>query len=304
MIAISFMAVSVCISRLDEQIMEKAGPDEGYYWTVAQYELAYLRMREAIEVLALGGDMDDDELSKRSAVLMSKALILTGASELTAFFESITGFSSGRQEVDAFHRRVNHMLDSPEVLRLHAPHLVKEFADMEETILTLANAVRVEELEARSAALESLLTQRRLLWIAVWIGFGVMLLWVLSMSLSWSRYLREARGRERALESERQAVQAKTQFLGMVSHELRSPLQSIVSALDVLESGQALPDQAEVTRRIRRSADELAVQLRDLLTLARGQAGRIELRPEVFEATELVREMAEDAKPYDHWRTR
>lgn len=294
-IAISFVAVSTWISRLDEQIMQKAGPNEGYYWTVAQYELAYLRMRETAEVLALGGDIDDDELSRRSAVLMSKALILTGESELTAFFESIPGFAIGRQAIVAFHRRVNPMLDSPTVLRAHAPTLVKEFAPIEETILTLSNAVRVEELEARSAALESLLTRRRLLWITVWIAFGLMLLWVLSVSLSWARYQREARARERALQSERQAVQAKTRFLGMVSHELRSPLQSIVSALDVLESRQSLPDQAEITRRIRRSADELAVQLRDLLTLARGPTGRIELRPEVFEATELAREMAEDA---------
>ena len=294
-IAIFFVAVSAWISRLDEQIVQKAGPDEGYYWTVAQYELAYLRMREAAEVLALGGNMDDDELSKRSAVLMSKALILTGESELTAFFESIPGFATGRGAIDAFHRRVNPMLDSPEIQRAHAAELAKDFARIEEVILTLANAVRIEELEARSSALESLLTRRRLLWIAVWVGFALMLLWVLSVSLSWSRYLREAKARERALESERQAVRAKTQFLAMVSHELRSPLQSIVSALDVLESRQAWPQQAEVTRRIRRSADELAVQLRDLLTLARGQTGHIELRPEVFEAVELVREMTDDA---------
>ncbi|MGQ3054739.1 MAG: hybrid sensor histidine kinase/response regulator [Roseateles sp.] len=98
---------------------------------------------------------------------------------------------------------------------------------------------------------------------------------------------------KRAVLDREVAVRHKEFFLGMVSHELRSPLQSIVSALDVLESKRASPEQAEVMKRIRRSANELAVQLRDMLTLARGQTGRMELRPEVFEACELVQESVE-----------
>jgi signal transduction histidine kinase len=290
-----FIAASFSISKLDEQIIRNAGPDEGYYWTVAQYELAYLRVREAAEILARNGEIDDEELSTRVAVLMSKKSILTGDSELTAFFKRISGFEVSTQKIAVFHRRVDPMLDAPDDVRLHARHLVRAFADVEDTILTLANEVRLEELSARHSTMESLLTRRQLLWFALWIGFGVMLLWVLSMSLSWSRYLRAAKAREQALEAEHRAVQAKTLFLGMVSHELRSPLQSIVSALDVLESRHALPDRAEVTRRIRRSANELSVQLRDMLTLARGQEGRIELRPEAFDACELVREITEDA---------
>ncbi|WP_179106834.1 hybrid sensor histidine kinase/response regulator [Variovorax sp. KK3] len=294
-IAISFALIGLWISRLDEEIARKAGPNEGYYWTVAQYELAYLRLREALEVVALHGEMRDEELSKRSDVLMSKALILIGESELATLFEGIAGFADGRRAIDSFHRRVDPALDAPSFMRIHASELVQEFASIENTILTLANAVRQEEMIARDIAVESLLTRRRLLWIAVWFGFGLMLLWVLSVSVSWSRYRREAAERERALESERQAVRAKTRFLGMVSHELRSPLQSIIAAVDVLERRRALPEQAEVTRRIRRAADELAVQLGDLLTLARGQTGRIQLRPEVFEAVELVREATENA---------
>ncbi|VTU39406.1 hybrid sensor histidine kinase/response regulator [Variovorax sp. PBL-E5] len=294
-VVISFIAVACWISHLDKVIVRTKGPYEGYYWTVAQYEMAYLRMREATEILALHGDIDDDELSKRVDVLMSKALILTGDSELTTFFESIPGFEAGKEKIVAFHRRVNPMLDSIDGLRARADDLLQEFSDIEGTILALANEVRMEEMEASSTALESLLKQRQLLWIAIWIDFGLMLVCVLCVSFSWSRF-RKVTARERALEAEHIAVQAKTQFLSMVSHELRSPLQSIISALDVLEeSQQALPEQASVTRRIRRSADELAVHLRDLLTLARGQTGRIELRPEVFEASALVREMVQDA---------
>jgi signal transduction histidine kinase/CheY-like chemotaxis protein len=293
-IVLLLIGAGISISRVDDQIVRSAGPEEGYYWTAAQYQLAYLQMREAAEILAFGGSMDDDEVARRTAVWMSKALILTGDSELTDSFKTIPGFAARTQEILAFHRQVERSLDTPAEVRLHARELIDEFPGIESTILSLVNEVRLEEIRARRSILDILLFRRQLLHAALWIGFAAML-WVVTVSISWSRHLREAKAREQALDAERRAVQAKTQFLGMVSHELRSPLQNIVSALDVLESRHALPDQVELTRRIRRSANELAVQLRDMLTLARGQTGRIELRPEVFDAAELVREVAADS---------
>lgn len=88
---------------------------------------------------------------------------------------------------------------------------------------------------------------------------------------------------------------ARSVFLAKVSHELRSPLQSIVSALDVIEMrhGNAFAHDAELIGRMRRSALLLNTHLRDLLTLAKGEAGRLELHPEAFEACSLVDSLAE-----------
>lgn len=112
--------------------------------------------------------------------------------------------------------------------------------------------------------------------------------------------LREERARIDAL---REATQARSVFLSKVSHELRSPLQSIVSALDVFEmrlgrSGAAGED--ELIKRMRRASMLLNTQLRDLLTLARGQAGRLELHLVPFEVGALVEGVvcaARDAVP-------
>lgn len=91
---------------------------------------------------------------------------------------------------------------------------------------------------------------------------------------------------------------ARSAFLAKVSHELRSPLQSIVSALDVIEMrhGSAFAHDAELIGRMRRSSLLLNTQLRDLLTLAKGAAGRLEIRPEPFEACALVEALAEAAR--------
>jgi signal transduction histidine kinase/ActR/RegA family two-component response regulator len=101
------------------------------------------------------------------------------------------------------------------------------------------------------------------------------------------RILEQERARVEAMQ---EVVTARSAFLAKVSHELRSPLQSIVSALDVFEMRHrhGLSEDDELIGRMRRSSMLLNTQLRDLLTLARGEAGRLEMHPEPFEACGLV----------------
>ena len=109
----------------------------------------------------------------------------------------------------------------------------------------------------------------------------------------------------RAIEEERartlathELALARSAFLAKVSHELRSPLQGIVSALDVIEMrhARAFAGDEELIGRMRRSSMLLNTQLRDLLTLAKGEAGRLQIHAEPFEACALVEAMAEDAR--------
>ena len=109
----------------------------------------------------------------------------------------------------------------------------------------------------------------------------------------------------RAVEAERarldamnEVVLARNAFLAKVSHELRSPLQGILSALDVFElrHRRANDEDDELIGRMRRSSLLLNTQLRDLLTLAKGEAGRLEMHPEPFEALALVEAMADGAR--------
>lgn len=96
----------------------------------------------------------------------------------------------------------------------------------------------------------------------------------------------------------REAALARSAFLAKVSHELRSPLQGIVSALDVIElrHARAFQGDEELIGRMRRSSMLLNTQLRDLLTLAKGEAGRLQIHAEPFEACALVEAMAEAAR--------
>ena len=81
------------------------------------------------------------------------------------------------------------------------------------------------------------------------------------------------------------ASEAKDRFLATASHELRTPMNAIVGAADLL-ARQAPPDaDTDLLETLRTASGSLVRHLDDLLDLARIAAGRIDFDPKPF-ATE------------------
>jgi len=76
----------------------------------------------------------------------------------------------------------------------------------------------------------------------------------------------------------------KDQLIANVSHELRTPMNAIIGLLQTIDR-QQLPndDTRQSMQHIEQAAVHLLVIINDLLDLAQLQAGRLELRPRVFE---------------------
>jgi signal transduction histidine kinase/CheY-like chemotaxis protein len=98
----------------------------------------------------------------------------------------------------------------------------------------------------------------------------------------------------------RRASELKTKFLSNVSHEFRTPLNSIVSLarllLDRLD-GDLTSEQAKQIRYIESSARDLQEMVNDLLDLAKVEAGKIRMRPKRFEIHELFSALKGMLKP-------
>lgn len=131
------------------------------------------------------------------------------------------------------------------------------------------------------------------MFIAVCLGLGVPLFIPLMRMQHKSR---ELDLRQVQLEAMAQSVAAKSEFLSKVSHELRSPLQAILSTIDLFELRYDKPDELALVRRIRRAANGLSTQLGDLLTLARSEAGNLPLRPQRVDVAALFAGLVELAK--------
>lgn len=99
----------------------------------------------------------------------------------------------------------------------------------------------------------------------------------------------------RARSEAEQAVRARDEFLGIASHELRNPLAGLRAAVQLLLRWRSRgPVDAERLDRflgeISRAADRLSGLLEDLLDVSRLRTGRLQLRLEMSDLAELVRE--------------
>ncbi|HTQ32823.1 MAG TPA: HAMP domain-containing sensor histidine kinase [Stellaceae bacterium] len=99
---------------------------------------------------------------------------------------------------------------------------------------------------------------------------------------------RAARLAEEALEQARTADRAKTNFLANVTHELRTPLNAIIGFSEIIESGAAHGDQTAYGKYIHEAGSRLLGVVNDVLTLARIEAGKLELDEQVASLDEVV----------------
>lgn len=101
---------------------------------------------------------------------------------------------------------------------------------------------------------------------------------------------------ESALETEREAVRLKNEFVSMVSHELRTPLTSIAGFTETLaESWRNLgPNEVdEFISIVRTEARNLSHLVEDILVIPRIEAGRLPLDVSVFELRALCMTVTE-----------
>lgn len=97
--------------------------------------------------------------------------------------------------------------------------------------------------------------------------------------------MREAR--DRALAGER----AKASFLGMISHEMRTPLNGILGALDLMQDTQMSPDQARYARIMQSSGQLVLNQVNDALDFTRAEGGRLAVDQAPFDLDAVLDEL-------------
>jgi len=88
----------------------------------------------------------------------------------------------------------------------------------------------------------------------------------------------------------RRADEVKTRFLSNMTHEFRTPLNSIQALTRLLlerVDGELTPEQERQVHFIRKASDSLSELVNDLLDLAKVAAGKIVIRPSEFRVADL-----------------
>jgi PAS domain S-box-containing protein len=105
---------------------------------------------------------------------------------------------------------------------------------------------------------------------------------------------RDVTERKRFEQSLQEANRMKSEFLANMSHELRTPLNGIIGFSEFLideKPGPLQPKQKEYMGDVLNSARHLLQLINDVLDLAKVEAGKMELHPEIFPVHKAVEEV-------------
>ena len=110
---------------------------------------------------------------------------------------------------------------------------------------------------------------------------------------------------QKALLKERELSQLKSEFVSLVSHEFRTPLEIIISSADNLlrYHDRLTSEQREhLLKTINRSVRRMSGMMEEVLVLGRLETDRMKFRPEKFNLNTLCQRVCDEIRSATNWR--
>jgi signal transduction histidine kinase len=98
-----------------------------------------------------------------------------------------------------------------------------------------------------------------------------------------------------------EANRMKSEFISIVSHQLRAPLSNLAWTIELLMSGRLgkiEEQQVEYFKILKENSDRMKDLVKDLLIVSRIESARLSLKKEEFSLEELVREIIKEFEPF------
>lgn len=89
---------------------------------------------------------------------------------------------------------------------------------------------------------------------------------------------------------------AKSDFLALISHEVRTPLNGITSVLELLGDEADSAERKRLSKIALNSSDQLLAVLSDVLDVSKMEAGRFDLHPKPVTLSDLIEELSQTHK--------
>ncbi|OHX13473.1 hypothetical protein BI347_08070 [Chromobacterium sphagni] len=271
------------------------GRSEDLYWSVAQLQIALERSRAEL-VRLKAGEVRPEQADVWLEIAKSRFMDYVTPSPLHGMLNSVEGFQETSAVLKTFFRDENLGHLSRQTAQTH----INQIDDIRPRLAEFAVQSRVSEVSFRDARNKDLERKRLVfsLWFALWGGIGI-IIWVLLSRYRSAR--RDVASRQALLEKERAAHKAtvsaeldRTTFLATISHEIRSPLQTMQACLELIELEVAPGNRIHANlMRLKASMTHLLTQVRDIMDLSAINNMKFRLHPEDIDIAMILNEVVD-----------
>ena len=253
------------------------------FWTPLQLQLALEHLAEE-SALFTQGQADRAGLQERLEQVRSKAGILKGTQGSTSSVSSTSEYQDVMAQLPVFLEHARERVNTPTPASLR--ELRDEIAELGGNLTSLAVTARAASLAAQTARETALERGRSTMFAGFMAGWLVLCGLGLHALLFWRRSTirlderdAELTSLRRALDMARQTEAVRNTFLGKVSHEINSPLQTILTNVQLMEGRLDERDSlAKIVPRLKASVNHLRGQVHDLLDVAEINSGKMRVK--------------------------
>lgn len=91
-----------------------------------------------------------------------------------------------------------------------------------------------------------------------------------------------------AKENAEKASMSRSQFLANISHEIRTPIQTILGMMELIDETKLDEEQTEYVRQVRFSTDVMLTLINDVLDFSKVEAGQLKIESIEFDLSDVI----------------
>jgi signal transduction histidine kinase len=285
-----WLAFLGCLIR-QQSVADLAGPNENPYWGIAQFRIAADDFKTSLLKYQYGARQDPYQIRFKYEILISKFFVIAQHSESTRTAYRQPQYAATIQDLD-------HAIAAMDTLMARFPaggdaltaSLVDASAFFDTAYDRLASAVGLSEVRRRDALLGEALRNRNIL---LYSNIGVSVLFFIAILI----FSRSTQNFGRALHTAQQVAHTKQVFLAAINHELRNPLQTIVSATENISHYATSRELMLAVLNIDHAVKHIETHMRDLTDYLRLNTHKINLHTALIDLRPLANDAVRRFRP-------
>ncbi|WP_425126616.1 sensor histidine kinase [Burkholderia contaminans] len=266
-----------------QSVYDLVGPTENPYWGIAQFRIAADEFESSLLKYKSGYQQDPDEIKFKYEILVSKFFIISQHSDTTKSSYQLPLYASIITDLDRQFAKTDELMKGfPEQTGI-VDSLINSSIAFETSYVRFVNAVGMSEAHRRDALLSAAFQNRRILLYSNIVASIIFFAAIAILARSVRNFIV-------ALHAAQQVSHTKQVFLAAINHELRNPLQTIVSATENISHYAINRELMIAVDNIDRATRHIETHMRDLTDYLRLNTNKVNLHISIIDLQKICNE--------------